>query len=224
MAETETALVPVGFADKVLAQFETDFAPKLHEKLQLYTKVVALVSTLKVTDAASLAEADSWNKELLREKDELEQVRLAGPGALNKLGRAMGLKFKPLFDSLEVGVSNLKREIGNYTIAERKKQEESYQAAVVAHVAGDHASAQMSLELASTAETNAPKGSTVREVWQVERYELGLMTLSTPEHPGLVPDESAINAYLRKLRPDEKPALPGVICKLVPAVSTRRAL
>jgi hypothetical protein len=39
----------------------------------------------------------------------------------------------------------------------------------------------------------------------------------------LIPDETAIAAYLRKLSPLEEPGLPGVICKLVPKVATRHA-
>jgi hypothetical protein len=135
----------------------------------------------------------------------------------------MGARFKPLFDTLDAPIANLKSEIGGYVLAEQAKQREQYQAAAAAHVAGDHGAAQVALAVANDAETTAPKGTTVREVWAVERYEIGLMIPSTETHPGLIPDEQAIGAYLRKLSPHETPALPGVICKLVPAVSTRRA-
>jgi hypothetical protein len=217
------AIVPVDFSAQVLATFESEFAPKLEEKAKFYQECAAAVSGLKVSDAASLAAADEWQKEILRERDALEEVRLSGPGALNKLGRAMGARFKPLFDELDAMVSNLKAEIGGYVLAEKKKQAEQYQAAAAAHVAGDHGAAQVALAIANDAETMAPKGTTVREVWAVERYAPELMVPSTPTHPGLIPDEAGIAAYLRKLSPHEEPALPGVICKLVPAVSTRRA-
>jgi hypothetical protein len=217
-----TALVPVNFEDQTMALFEANFAPELAEKLTFYKGVAEHVATIKVTDEASLAIADTWNKELLREADALEEVRAAGPGALNRLGRKMGAAFKPLKDLLETSSANLKHEIGTYVIAKKKEQEAQYQAAAQQHAAGDHGAAQVSLELAAAANTSAPLGNSTKEVWVVERYEPALMILSTPEFPGLVPDEKSIDAYLAKLPSTQQPALPGVICKLVTRVTTRR--
>ena len=208
---------------KILAIFNEQFLPYLTEKGEFYAEVAATVAALKATDAASLAVVDEWERDLLVERDQLEAVRASGPGALNRLGRKMGAPFKPLFDLLEGAISNAKAEKGLYILAERKKQAESYQAAAAAHVAGDHGQAQTLMLAANEAETAAPKGTSVGEKWTVERYELGLMVLSTADHPGLVPDEKAIEAYLRKLSPNEEPALPGVICKKVPTVVTRHA-
>lgn len=215
------AIVPVDFEEKVLATFETEFAPKLEEKLAFYKEACALANAVRVVDAATLAEADAWERDLMKERDELEQVRRSGPGALNRLGRKMGAKFKPLDDELDAAIANLKAEKGAFVLAERKKQQESYQAAAAAHEAGDHAQAQQLMLAANEAETAAPKGTSVGEQWVVERYEPALMVPSTPEFPGLIPDETGIAAYLRKLSPLEEPALPGVICKLVPKVATR---
>jgi hypothetical protein len=44
-----------------------------------------------------------------------------------------------------------------------------------------------------------------------------------PEAPGLIPDEKAIAAYLKKVPVTENPNLRGVICKKVPAVTARRS-
>lgn len=222
-APAPAALVPISFEQKVLETFEADFAPKLREKLDFYKKVEAVVREIHVIDDASLATADTWNKELLREADALEEVRQSGPGALNRLGRKMGASFKPLVDLLETMSANLKREIGAYVIAKKTEQKENYQQAAQLHAAGDHAGAQVALATASAAATSAPVGNSVSEEWVVERYEPKLMVLSTEEFPGLVPDEKAIAAYLRKLPISEEPALPGVICKKVPKVTTRRA-
>jgi hypothetical protein len=224
MTAPTAAIVAPDFEAKTLAIFEEQFAPLLEEKAKFYAEVVALVAALPpVTDAASLAVKDEWQKDLLRERDALEEVRTSGPGALNRVGRKMGARFKPLFDALDVPISNIKAEVGGYVLAEQAKQAEQYQAAAAAHVAGDHGAAQVALAIANDAETNAPKGTTVRKVWAVKRYEIGLMLPSSETHPGLIPDEQAIGAYLRKLSPHEEPGLPGVICELVPAVSTRRA-
>lgn len=224
MTAPVTAIVPVDFEAKTLAIFETEFAPLIEAKAKFYEEVAALVAALPpITDAASLAVKDEWSKDLLRERDELEAVRAAGPGALNRVGRKMGARFKPLFDALDTPISNLKAEIGAFVLAEQEKQATQFQAAAAAHVAGDHGAAQVALAIANDAETMAPKGTTVRKVWAVKRYEPALMVPSTETHPGLIPDEQAIGAYLRKLSPHEEPALPGVICELVPAVSTRRA-
>lgn len=222
-APQTTAIVPVGFEDKILEIFKRDFEPWIEKKGEFYAEVAATVAELKATDAASLAVVDEWERDLLAERDALEAVRASGPGALNRLGRKMGAPFKPLFDALEASISNLKTEKGNFILAERNKQAESYQAAAAAHVAGDHGAAQTLMLVANEAETMAPKGTSVGEKWVVERYELSLMVLSTEAHPGLIPDEQAINAYLRKLSPNEEPALPGVICKKVPVVVTRHA-
>lgn len=219
----QSAAVVKDFSAQVLETFERDFAPKLAEKLALYQKCAAVVAELKATDAASLAVIDTWNKELLKEKDALEEIRLAGPGALNSLGRAMGKRFKPLVDVLEAAIANTKAEIGTYTLAERRKRDESFQAAAAAHAAGDHEGAQQALQIAAEAQPDAPKGNTVGEEWEVERYEIGLMVPSTDTYPGLAPDEKKIKAFVRDYPTHEHPPLPGVICKLVPKVSTRRA-
>ncbi len=215
------AIVPTDFKEKILALFDANFAPYVAEKLALYKASAATAAQIKVTDAASLALADSFAKALLAERDGLEAVRLAGPGALNSLGRELGKRFKPLFDELETPIANLKHDIGAYLVAERNKQVETYQAAAQLHAQGDHAAAQQALAVASAADTAAPQGTTAKEVWVVERYEPRLMLPSTDTHPGLVPDEKAIAAYLRKLPISEEPALPGVICKRVPAVTQR---
>lgn len=217
---------PVGPAldeAKILAIFDEQFKPWLDEKLVFYNQVADLVATLKATDAESLAKVDQWERDLLLELDALEAVRASGPGALNRLGRKMGAPFKPLSDILKAAISNCKNEKGKFILAQRELQAESYQAAAAAHAVGEHGSAQALMLAANEAETAAPKGSSVSEEWVVERYELGLMVLSTPEFPGLVPDEKAIAAYLRKLSPNEDPGLPGVICKKVPKVVTRHA-
>lgn len=222
-APQSAAIVPADFEEKILAIFERDFAPWILQKGEFYKEVAEVVAGLKATDAASLAVVDEWERDLLAERDQLEAVRASGPGALNRLGRKMGAPFKPLFDLLEVAINNAKHEKGAYVLAERKLQEESYQAAVQAHVEGDHGAAQALMLAANEAETAAPKGTSVGEKWVVDRYEISLMVPSTETHPGLIPDEQAINAYLRKLSPNEEPALPGVICKKVPVVVTRHA-
>lgn len=216
------AIVPADFKAKILATFDENFGPYVEEKLALYKQSAAMAEKIQVTDAASLAIADSFCKALLSERDGLEAVRLSGPGALNSLGRELGKRFKPLFDELDTPIANLRHDIGAYLVAERQKQAENYQAAAALHAAGAHGAAQEALALASSAETVAPQGTSAREVWAIDRFELAMMIPSTPTHPGLVPDEAAIKAYLAKLPISEEPALPGVICKRVPAVVQRR--
>jgi hypothetical protein len=217
------ALVPAAIVEKIKADMDLVLDPRIAEKREFYDFCAANAAALKVVDPDTLAAANEMLKELLREHDGIEAVRKSGPGALDKIVKHGNGKFKPLRDTLDAAIANLKHEIGAFMVAQRKQQAENYQAAAAAHVAGNHEAAQVAMVVASEAITTAPQGSTVKEVWEVERYELGLMVLSTPEHPGLAPDEKAINAYLRALPAGEEPALPGVICRLVPAVSTRRA-
>jgi hypothetical protein len=217
------AIVPTDFEAKVLAEFDAGFGPYLAAKLTEYQQDAEIAAAIRVVDAESVALADECERTLLKEQDGLEAVRLSGPGAFNRLGRELGKRFKPLSDLLAAGIQNLKQEKGAFVLAERKKQQESYQAAAAAHEAGDHTQAQQLMLAANEAETVAPKGTSVGEQWVVERYAPERMLPSTPAHPGLIPDETGIAAYLRKLSPLEEPALPGVICKLVPKVATRHA-
>lgn len=217
------ALLPKDYEITLLDDLRTRISPYLAEKVELYKATAALAEAVNVTDADSLALADNLNKEILLELDGLEAVRESGPGAFGRIARALNADFKALRDPLAGAVAGLKQRIGAHVVAERKKQTENYQAAAAAHVAGDHGQAQVALAAAGEAETAAPKGTHVKEVWAVERFVIELMTASADEaHPGLTPNLQAINAHLRKTPIGENPGLPGVICKKVPAVTSRR--
>jgi hypothetical protein len=214
-------LLPAEYEEKTIEWLRAQIAPYLAEKKALYVSVAKLANEITVANAAALASADNLCKDALRDLDGLEAVRTALP--FRRIADAMNADFKALRDPLVAAVAELKGKIGAHIIAERTKQAENYQAATVAHIAGDHGAAQVALAVASEAETATPKGTSVKEIWVVERYRLDLMILSTEERPGLVPDEKAIAAYLKKIPSTENPSLPGVICKKVPAVTSRRS-
>ncbi len=216
------ALLPVGVVEKIRDDLDAALEPQLVAKRKDYDDCLALASAMRVVDASSLAVADEFAKDLLRERDQLEEVRKSGPGALDKIVRHLNAKFKPLRDTLDAAVANLKKERGDYLIAQKRQQTESFQAAAAAHMAGEHASAQVALEVAAAANTTAPKGTSVRQVWQVKRVVPEMMVLSTPDVPGLVPDEAAIAAYARKFPEGETPVIAGVVFELVPQVTDRR--
>jgi hypothetical protein len=222
MTTKPLALVPVELVDKIRADLDAALDIPLAEKLQYYEFCASHAAVAKVTDAASLAEADEMAKELLREWDALEAVRKSGATPLDRLAKHINAKIKRLRDVLEAAIANLKKERGEYLVAQKRLQDESFQAAAAAHMAGEHASAQIALEVAVATTTAAPQGTSVREVWVVKRILPDLMVLSTPEVPGLIPDESSIAAYARKFPAGERPVVAGVVFELVPQVTDRR--
>lgn len=217
-APSPAAIVPVELAAKIRNDLEQALEPHLVEKRELYSNVAQLAIELVVSDADSMRIADDLLKEILRERDGLEDVRKSGPGALDSIVRGLNAKFKPLRDKLDAAASNLKHAIGAYVVAERRKQMEAYQAAAAAHAAGQHGEAQQALAAAVGVQTTAVQGTSVREVWAVKRIAADLLP-----REWLVPDEARIAAHARTTPIDTDPTpIPGVVFERVPAVSARR--
>lgn len=215
---TPAAIVPVELAAKIRTDLEQALEPHLAAKRDLYDNVAALAAGFAVADAVSMAAADGLLKEVLRERDGLEDVRKAGPGALDSIVRGLNAKFKPLRDKLDTAAANLKHAIGEYVVAERRKQAEAYQAAAAAHAAGQHGEAQQALASAVGVTTAPVQGTSVREVWSVKRIAADLLP-----REWMVPDEARIAAHARTTPIDQDPApIPGVIFERVPAVTARR--
>lgn len=218
----KSEVLPAEYEAKTLEWLRGQIAPHLEPKKALYTWAAAQAAAAEITDADSLAASDKLVKDILSELDGLEAVRQALP--FRRIADSLNVDFKELRDPLTDAALGLKKKIGAYVVAERNKQTENYQAATVAHIAGDHGTAQALLATAGEAETAAPKGTSVKEVWVVDRYVLGLMQSSTDDDfPGLTPNHKAIAAALKKVPITENPGLPGVVCKKVPAVTARRS-
>jgi hypothetical protein len=212
------AIVPVELAAKIRGDLEQALEPHLEAKRSLYDSVAALAAKFEIADPDSMKLGDEFLKEILRERDGLEEVRKAGPGALDSIVRGLNAKFKPLRDKLDVAAANLKNAIGTYVVAERRKQEEAYQAAALAHAEGKHSEAQQALASAVGVQTTAVQGTSVREVWAVKRIAADLLP-----REWLVPDEARIAAHARTTPIDTDPTpIPGVVFERVPAVSARR--
>lgn len=212
------ALYIVELTERLKIELGASLEAQLGEKRELYDNVAALAAAFAVADPDSMKRADELMKEILRERDGLEEVRKAGPGALDSVVRSLNAKFKPLRDKLDVAASNLKHVIGAYVVAERRKQEEAYQAAAAAHAAGQHGEAQQALASAVGVQTTAVQGTSVREVWSVKRIAADLLP-----REWLVPDEARIAAHARTTPIDTDPTpIPGVVFERVPAVSARR--
>jgi hypothetical protein len=212
------AIVPAELAAKIRTDLEQAIEPHLAAKRELYEAVAALAESFTVADADSMARGDELLKEILRERDGLEEVRKAGPGALDSIVRGLNAKFKPLRDKLDAAASNLKQAIGTYVVAERRKQAEAYQAAATAHAAGQHGEAQQALASAVGVQTAPVQGTSVREVWSVKRIAADLLP-----REWLIPDEARIAAHARTTPIDQDPTpIPGVVFERVPAVSARR--
>jgi hypothetical protein len=191
-----------------------------------------------VTDAVTLQVATKWVQDWTALLDGLEAVRLAGPGDLGRIVRESNALFKSLRDIGDAAKANLANEIGGYWQKQKRQREEAYDTAVAAHASGQHTAAAEALAVAGAADTTLPQGTGAREVWEVESYDGfkrddagalvadgkgSIMVLSSADYPGLIPDEKAIAAYLRKLPIDVEPTLPGVKCKRVPKLRQQRA-
>jgi hypothetical protein len=196
--------------------------PWLAAERAAWLEIRGYSDAVTVTDVASLTDATEWLAAWKEKLGGLEAVREAGPGAIGKIVRESNAKFKALRDLGDAAVANLTAEIGGHVQRERERQREGYAAAAEAHAAGQHFAAATALASASAADPTLPPGTTVKEVWAVDRYDLSIMVLSTDDYPGLVPDADAIAAYLRKLPIDAEPSLPGVICKKVPHTTQRK--
>lgn len=211
------ALVPTATAERIRIELEAAIAPHLAAKQALYAQAATYSETVKVDSSESLVSADDLLKEILREKDALEAVRKSGPGALDRIVRAINARFKPLRDLLEKAEANLRVEIGGYVQRQRAAQEAAYQAAAASHAAGEHAAAQVALVAASEAATVAPEGTTVKEVWAVARIDRGFMT-----DEWLIPDMARIEKLARETPAGVRPIVPGVVFELVARVIARR--
>jgi hypothetical protein len=124
-----------------------------------------LTDALTVNDEASLAQAQQWLQVVLKEKDALESMRTSVTKPMNAALREINGWFKPLRQICEHIEGRLKGQVGDYVAAQRRLADQQYQAAVVAHKAGNHDVARQALAVASEATTDAPQGVTVREEW-----------------------------------------------------------
>src|SRR5690606_11672419 len=139
--------------------------PKVQAKLEHYQQITAPMRAFVVTNEASCNVADELLLRVLQEKDGLEAVRVSGPGALGVLARKLNAIFKPPADVLDQTAAYLKKQIGEYKVAQRAMQAVNYQAAAQAHIVGDHTSASNKLAAAAAAETETARGTSVGEKW-----------------------------------------------------------
>jgi hypothetical protein len=213
-----SAIIPAELAKELRERLDAAISPHLAAKREEYAAAAQIAVEITVTDDESLAAANECLRLVVVEKDGLEAVRKAGPGALDSIVRALNAKFKPLRDVLEGAEANLKRAIGAYTLRQRQIQIEAQQIAAQAHAQGAHDVARGALAVASTAITEAPTGTGVREVWAVKRIAADLLP-----REWLIPNEAAIAKHARDTPADRDPTpIPGVIFERQPIVTVRR--
>jgi hypothetical protein len=178
-----------------------------------------IVARLAVSDAVSLAEANEWLQLIVQEKDAIEDMRTSVTKPLNATLKQINSWFKPIADLCAKAESNLKHEIGRYAAAERQKQQLAFQAASLAHSAGAHTAARTALAVASSAETQTPQGTSVREVWRAE-----IINPAAVPPAFLIPNEPAIQAHARTTPVDVAPVpIAGVRFYKDQIVTVRRA-
>lgn len=202
---------------ELAAAFDESLDGPLAARRAAYEPTKITARYFQVVDRASCEAANQLLLLIVREKDGLEKVRKAGPGALGSLSRRLNAKFKPLADELDEMELQLKQKIGGFVAAERAKQEAAYRSAAQAHVEGQHSTASALLATASSAETIAPAGASVREVWTVEHIDGAALP-----REWMTPDTARIARYAADTPDDATPQIPGVIFRKVPAVTRRR--
>src|SRR5690606_24445955 len=170
------------------------------------------------SDKSSCNDSDELLRRGLQEIDVHEAVRVSGPGALGVLARKLNAIFKPPADVLDQTAAYLKKQIGEYKVAQRAMQAVNYQAAAQAHIVGDHTSASNKLAAAAAAETETARGTSVGEKWTVASIDA-----KTLPREWMIPDEKRIAAHARNTPADVEPApIAGVVFVKEATVSKRR--
>lgn len=204
------------------ASVETALSASIDPVLALrqtkYEALCAALATVKVADEDSYQAADKLLLSVLEEKDGLEAVRVAGPGALGAIARRLNAKFKPLSDLLETAEKHLKRQIGEFKLAQQAQQAVNYREAAAAHIVGDHTAASTHLAVASAAQTTTAKGTSVKGKWIVASIDAKAVPVEWK-----IPDEKRIAAHARNTPADVEPVpIEGVVFIQDVSVSKRR--
>lgn len=199
--DTKSLTVALPTSPEWLAR-EASAAPRIRQQVQ----------AIVVTDQDSMQFADGMAKQLLQLRDKLEAERKSATGPLLDVKRRIDGWFKPVTDLLEASARDLKNKISTYLIEQKREQDRLFQLAAAAHTAATHgvsgAQEVMTQALAATSAvvTEAPQGTSVREVWTAEIF-----------NPAIVPcsyhmvDEARIHREARATPTNEEPTpIPGV--------------
>lgn len=199
------------------AAFAARVAPSIALYKQTALEFQAFTASFHVTNPVSQAFGNEQLGRLLEQKDSLERLRQMGPGALGALVREWNAVFKTASDVFETGERALRKQLGDYEIAERDREAAAFAAAKAAHVAGEHEAATAALQVASETRTNAAEGLSVRVTWRVAHID--------PEQvprAWMIPDEKRIAAHARAAKDAVPAEIPGVIFERVAATSKAR--
>jgi hypothetical protein len=203
--------------ERVEQALDEQLAPVLAERQAEYEAFAGSAMAIEVDSAEGREVADRLLGKVVREKDGLERVRRAGPGALNLISRKLNSKFKPLSAVLEHVEKHLKNQIASFTIAERQRQQVAFREAQARHVEGNHTAAAGALVAASEAKTETDAGTNVREVWTVQTVD----SAKVPRE-WMIVDEKRIAAHARATPATADPApIPGVVF-IKTAITTKR--
>jgi hypothetical protein len=195
MNQTQSLTVPLPTSPEWLAR-EASAAPRIKQH----------VASIVVFDDASMQSADALTKQLLQLRDKLESERKSVTGPLLDAKRRVDGWFKPVTDLLESAIRDLKNKVAAHLIEQKRKQDELYQLAAQAHTAGNHNVMTAALAATSAVVTEAPKGTSVREVWTAEIFNAAIVPCSYH-----VVDENRIQAEARATPANQEPApIPGV--------------
>ncbi len=189
----------------------------------LAAKTGALAGTLAVAEAFAVVDvgtAEAATVLIRVVKDEakaLEEMRTSAGKPLLEAKRTLDGWFKPNLETCARIEKVLKAKLGAWQIEERRRADAALLAAAQAHVAGDAATANQALVVVNTAHTDAPAGTTVREVWQAQ-----IVDAAAVPRDWCVPDEKRIAAYARGCPAGQAPLpIAGVVFQKVPAVAVR---
>ncbi len=216
MTQTTTLTVPV--LDPTtraagLAQLRKDRT----EAEQLLATVPAWTPDFAVAVGSILIQALRTHDALQAERDRIVMPIHAAYKNASETYAADLKESKALCDALKAAV-------GAYETAQHLAKVAALAQAQEAVRSGDGSVLGPALALVNAAPARA-EGVGSKLVWQVKRYLPDLMLPSTPERPGLVPDESGIKAYAKahtSQDPSDPPVLAGVVFELTAAITGRR--
>lgn len=169
-------------------------------------KILALATSIPVTNAAQCHTANEALKDLLRARDQLEKDRTDVTGPLHKTKTWIDAQYRPVRTMLDSAVNILKAKVSGFTLALEAEKAEQFRLAQQAMAAGDHTGMAQALNESSAIQTGAPEGTSVRQVWTAE-----VVNPSIVPYGFLCPDLDKIGGHAANTPITSEPVpIPGV--------------
>lgn len=182
-------------------------------------EILENVSAVTVADPASCRFAQTMLVEILKRKDELSTQEKSATGPISVALKEIRSWFAPMLLLLSECEAELKQKIGYYIASEKAEREALMRQAQQAQQQGNQRALVQALNAAAKP-VEAPKGTSVREVWRAVIFRPELVP-----YQYLCPDEAKIKAHAKATPADRTPEpIPGVRFEKEILVAQRRSV